>query len=132
MTIKLNNIRVKNLVELMKSIRMEEDTEIFSGMFWKSPESLHEDTIVFWIDGMYPGLLIETSTGHHVFVRREMTGTSYSDQFTIEDWSGSDWVTYAFDPFDGIYGLSRNCLNMFKGGFMDACGYVLDFWMSRR
>ena len=111
----------------MKSIRMVEDTEIF----WRSSESLHEEVSVYWIDVMYPGLLIETSTGHHIFVRREMTGMSYSDQFSIEDWTGSDWVKYAFDPSDGIYGLTRNCDDMFTGEFIDACKYVLDFWMSR-
>ena len=128
MKIKMNkNIRIKNLAKLMRTIRKAE----YSPKHWISSDSRHEEVSVYWIDGMYPGLLIETSTGHHIFVRREMTGMSYSDQFSIEDWTGSDWVKYAFDPSDGIYGLTRNCQDMFTGGFMDACGYVLDFWMSR-
>ena len=128
MKIKMNkNIRIKNLAKLMRTIRKTE----YSPKHWISSDSRHEEVSVYWIDGMYPGLLIETSTGHHIFVRREMTGMSYSDQFSIEDWTGSDWVKYAFDPSDGIYGLTRNCQDMFAGGFMDACGYVLDFWMSR-
>lgn len=53
MKIELNNIRVKNLVNLMKSIRMVEDTEIF----WRSSESLHEEVTVYWLDGYYPGFL---------------------------------------------------------------------------
>ena len=121
------NIRIKNLAKLMRTIRKTE----YSPKHWISSDSRHEEVSVYWIDVMYPGLLIETSTGHHIFVRREMTGMSYSDQFSIEDWTGSDWVKYAFDPSDGIYGLTRNCQDMFAGGFMDACGYVLDFWMSR-
>ena len=131
MKIEINrNIRIESLVNLIKAIRKVEDTEIFSGALWRSPESLHEKTVVFWIEGIYPGLLLDTGR-RFIFVRREMTGMSYSDQFSIEDWSESDWVKYAFDPFDGIYGLSRNCPNMFKGDFIDACKYVLDFWMSR-
>ena len=114
----------------MKSVRNVEDTEIFSGALWRSPESLHEDTIVYWIEGIYPGLLIDTGR-RFIFVRREMEGISYTNRLSIEDWTGSDWLTYAFDPSDGIYGLTRNCDDMFAGGFMDACGYVLDFWMSR-
>ena len=128
MKIKMNrDIRIENLAKLMRTIRKAE----YSPKHWISSDSRHEEVSVYWIDGMYPGLLIETSTGHHIFVRREMTGMSYSDQFSIEDWTGSDWVKYAFDPSDGIYGLTRNCQDMFAGGFMDACGYVLDFWMSR-
>lgn len=127
----MNRNRIENLMTLMQTIRKVEDTEIFSGALWRSPESLHEEVSVYWIDGMYPGLLIETSTGHHIFVRREMAGMSYSDQFSIEDWTGSDWVKYAFDPSDRIYGLTRNCDDMFTGGFIDACKYILDFWMSR-
>ena len=121
------DIRIENLAKLMRTIRKAE----YSPKHWISSDSRHEEVSVYWIDGMYPGLLIETSTGHHIFVRREMTGMSYSDQFSIEDWTGSDWVKYAFDPSDGIYGLTRNCDDMFAGEFMDACGYVLDFWMSR-
>ena len=126
----MNNIRIENLISLMKAIRKLEDTEIFSGVLWRSPESLHEDTIVYWIEGIYPGLLIDTGR-RFIFVRREMEGISYTNRLSIEDWTGSDWLTYAFDPSDGIYGLTRNCDDMFAGGFMDACKYVLDFWMSR-
>lgn len=127
MKTKMNRNRIENLMTLMQAIRKVE----YSPKHYKSSDSRHEEVYVYWIDGMYPGLLIETSTGHHIFVRREMTGMSYSDQFSIEDWTGSDWVKYAFDPSDGIYGLTRNCQDMFAGGFMDACGYILDFWMSR-
>ena len=128
MKIKMNrDIRIENLAKLMRTIRKAE----YSPKHWISSDSRREEVSVYWIDGMYPGLLIETSTGHHIFVRREMTGMSYSDQFSIEDWTGSDWVKYAFDPSDGIYGLTRNCDDMFTGGFMDACKYILDFWMSR-
>ena len=125
-----NRNRIENLMTLMQAIRKVEDTEIFSGALWKSQESRHEETVVFWIEGIYPGLLLDTGR-RFIFVRREMLGMSYSDQFSIEDWTGSDWVKYAFDPSDGTYGLTRNCQDMFAGGFMDACGYVLDFWMSR-
>ena len=131
MKTKMNRNRIENLMTLMQTIRKVEDTEIFSGALWRSPESLHEEVSVYWIDGMYPGLLIETRPGPPIFVRREMAGMSYSDQFSIEDWTGSDWVKYAFDPSDGIYGLTRNCDDMFTGEFIDACKYVLDFWMSR-
>lgn len=130
MKIKMNkNIRIETLVNIMKGIRKLEDTEVFSGALWKSPESIHEDTTIYWIRGIYPGLLIDTGRGYF-FVRREMVGMN-TNYLSIEDWSGSDWVKYAFDPSDGIYGLNRNCSNVFSGTFMDACGYVLDFWMSR-
>lgn len=119
---------IENLVKMMTVIKIVEDTKIF----WRN--SIHDDTVIYqiddWIDDAYPGLLLETSTGHHVFVRREMTGTSYSDQFRIEDWSDTDWE-HGFDPSNGGYGLSRNCENMFTGTFLDACKYILDFWMSR-
>jgi hypothetical protein len=119
---------IENLVKMMTIIKIVEDDKFF----WRN--SIHDDTIVYqiddWIDDVYPGLLLETSNGHHVFVRREITGTSYSDQFRIEDWTDTDWEC-GFDPSNGGYGLSRNCENMFTGGFMDACKYVLDFWMSR-
>lgn len=128
MKIKMNkNIRIENLAKLMRTIRKAE----YSPKHWISEDSRHETVSVYWINVTYPGLLIETSTGHHIFVRREMLGYSYSDKFSIEDWTGSDWVKYAFDPSDGIYGLTRKCEDMFTGEFMDACKYVLDFWMSR-
>ena len=129
MEIELNNIRVKNLVNLMKSIRMVEDTEIF----WRSSESLHEEVTVYWVDDYYyyPGFLIDTGRGF-IFVRREMLGITYSNIFSIENLTGSNWVEYLFEPAYDIYGLARKCKNVFEGGFMDACKYVLDSWMSRR
>ena len=127
MKIELNNIRVKNRVNLMKSIRMVEDTEIF----WRSSESLHEEVTVYWLDGYYPGFFIDTGRGF-IFVRREMLGITYSNIFSIENWTGSNWDKCIFDPANGIHGLTRKCKSVFTGGFMDACRYVLDSWMSRR
>ena len=126
--IKMDKIRIKNLVNLMKVIKILEDSKIC----WK--DSIHDDTIVYcvrdWVCGLYSGLLIVTG-GQFIFVRRERVDGiwEYTDQLRIED--RSDWGEHKFDPSNGSYGLYRNCDNVFSGTFMDACGYVLDFWMSR-
>ena len=159
MTIEINKTRIKTLVNLMKGIRMIEDTEVFSEAQALCPESRNETTTIYFIgEDFFPGLLIDTGRGYF-FVRKEKIRISrsledvlkdndnvgvfttehpledgvsvYADHLRIEDWSGSDWVEYEFDPHDGIYGLSRNCEDMFTGGFMDACKFILDFWMGR-
>lgn len=158
MVIEINKTRIKTLANLMKSIRLVEDTEVFSGAQALCPESRHETTSIYYIGvDVFPGLLMDTGRGYF-FIRKEKIKTSrsledvlkandnvgvcttehplvdevsvYIDHFRIEDWSGSDWIEYGFDPRDGIYGLSRNCDDMFTGSFIDACKYVLDFWMS--
>lgn len=145
MTIEIAKTRVENLVNLMKGVRLVEGTEIFSGDLWKSSESRREDALVYYIGvGEYQeqGLLLDTGR-RYIFVRKEILyignysdtdmeksgvdvlvtpdGMVYTDHLRIEDWSGSDWVKYVFDPYEDM---------LFEGGFMDACKYVID-WMSQ-
>jgi hypothetical protein len=104
MEIKMTNIRIRNLANLMKYIRELEDTEVFSGALWRSPESIREDTLVYYVG--VDGLLIDTGRGYY-FVRKDAHGIN------ITDWTDSDWVVFEFD-------------NVFTGSFMDACKFVLD------
>ena len=147
MKIKMSMIRVENLVNLMKGVRIVEDTEIFSGAFWKSPESIREETRVYYVGvDAYPGLLIDTGRGY-IFVRKERMyvgdytdisdvsencvdilatpdGGLYAAHLRIEDWTGSDWVQFAFDPSD-----TDTYPELFTGTFLDACKYVIDWMM---
>lgn len=63
MVIKVDTLRVRNLAALMKAIRIAEDTEIFSGDLWKGSKSIREDTRVYYIEDVYPYLLIDTGRG---------------------------------------------------------------------
>lgn len=151
MTIKMDKMRIKNIANLMKSIRKLEDTEVFSGDLWKSLDSRREDTRVYYINDVYPYLLMDTGSGYCVLQKEKLCLYTVSDLSdisledagvgirTVEDRRGgisicadhfrietadSDWVTYEFDPTD-----ADTYPELFAGSFIEACKYILD-WMS--